>query len=127
MDDSLTNYKIIGFNEAIAQILVKFDLVDHAIPLDLHPDENGMFLEGEELDRWIRGACPTGFIVRKQLIQSGIKNIDSIRALVQPPEPEPVNTDAQDVPANPVQEQTTPVELNPDEILSIVNKLDGNT
>lgn len=94
MEDNLTNYKIIGFDESIAQIIVKYDLVDYAIPLDLHPDENGYFLEGEELDRWIRNACPTGFITRKKVLENGIKNIDSIRSLVQPLENES-NTSSQ--------------------------------
>lgn len=82
--DISTNYKIVKFDEVIGQILVKFDEAEHLIPVDLHPNEEGHLLEGEVLDQYIRGFCPTEHIARKNTFANGIKNLDSIRALVQP-------------------------------------------
>lgn len=77
-----TDYKIVGFDESIGQIQVKYDVIPYNIPLDLHPDEDGHLLEGEELDRWIRNACPIGYVLRENIFKNGIKNLDAIRSLV---------------------------------------------
>lgn len=77
-----TDYKIVGFDELIGQIHVKFDVIPYIVPLDLHPDENGNLLEGEALDYWIRNACPIGYVLRENIFKNGIKNLDSIRSLV---------------------------------------------
>lgn len=87
--DISTNYKIVNFNEQHGQLTIKYDVVDHFIHLDLHPDENGLLPEGEELDIYIRGACPTGFVYRKNLFENGVKNLDAIRSLVEPMPEEP--------------------------------------
>lgn len=96
--DISTNYKIVKFDETIGQILVKFDEVSHLIPIDLHPNENGHLLEGDELDNYIRGFFPFEHVSRLNTLKDGVKNLDSIRNLVQPmpelePQPEiPTNT-----------------------------------
>lgn len=81
--DISTNYKIVKFDEVIGQILVKYDEVDHLVPLDLHPNEEGHLLEGVELDAYIRSFCPIEHIARKNTFANGIKNLDAIRNLVQ--------------------------------------------
>lgn len=83
MSEISTDYKIVGFDETIGQLQIKYDVIPYLVPLDLHPDEEGHLLEGEPLDRFIRGACPIGFVIRQRLFEQGIKNIDSIKALVQ--------------------------------------------
>lgn len=87
-----TDYKIVSFDESIGQIQVKYDVIPYNVPLDLHPDEEGNLLEGEQLDIWIRNACPIGYVLRENAFKSGIKNLDAIRSLVvktEEPEPEP--------------------------------------
>lgn len=84
MMDISTDYKIVAFDETIGQLQIKFDVIPYLIPLDLHPDEDGHLLEGEQLDQFIRGACPIGYVIRQRIFNEGIKNLDSIKALVQP-------------------------------------------
>lgn len=112
--DISTNYKIVKFDEVIGQILVKFDEAEHLIPVDLHPNEQGHLLEGEALDQYIRGFCPLEHITRKNVFANGIKNLDSIRALVQPlPEEPKVIETVEDV--NPA--------IHPDEIQKLIEQI----
>lgn len=109
-----TDYKIIGFDETIGQIHVKYDVIPYMVPLDLHPDEDGNLLEGEELDHWIRTACPIGYVLRENVFKSGIKNLDTIRSLVvKTEEPDNIATnDLRDIPP------TTPEEI--EELINII-------
>jgi hypothetical protein len=59
-----TDYKIIGFDPTRGQILVKFDLLPYNIPFDLHLTPERLYPEGDVLDRYIRGVCPTAHVQR---------------------------------------------------------------
>ncbi len=112
MSDISTDYKIVAFDEVIGQLQIKYDVIPYLVPLDLHPDETGHLLEGEQLDQFIRGACPIGFVIRQRIFNEGIKNIDSIKALVQPlPEETPE--------VSPTQEP----QLSSDEIDQLINSI----
>ncbi len=112
MSDISTDYKIVAFDEVIGQLQIKYDVIPYLVPLDLHPDETGHLLEGEQLDQFIRGACPIGFVIRQRIFNEGIKNIDSIKALVQPlPEEAPE--------VSPTQEP----QLSSDEIDQLINSI----
>ena len=89
----LTDYDIIGFDETVGQIQVHFKILNYPILVDLHPDETGHYPEGEVLDAFIRGLCPTGHYIRSQAIAAGIPNASKIAALVVPstlPKPQTV-------------------------------------
>lgn len=110
MSDISTDYKIVAFDEVIGQLQIKYDVIPYLVPLDLHPDETGHLPEGEQLDQFIRGACPIGFVIRQRIFNEGIKNIDSIKALVQPlPEETPS-----------IQEEP---QLSSDEIDQLINSI----
>jgi hypothetical protein len=109
-----TDYKIVGFDETIGQIQIKYDVIPYTIPLDLHPDDEGNLLEGEQLDIWIRNACPIGYVLRENTFKSGIKNLDAIRSLVvKIEEPDDITTNnLRDIPP------TSPEEI--EEIINII-------
>jgi hypothetical protein len=86
-----TDYKIIGFNANRGQILVKFDVLPHTIPLDLHLTPEGLYPEGDVLDRYIRGVCPTAHVQRHETISKGVLNADVIASLVQELPSDPVD------------------------------------
>jgi len=82
-----TDYKITNFNEELGQITIQFNELNYPLNLDLHLDKNGHYLEGDALDRYIRGIFPVGNLQRSNKIAAGVPNVESIRVLVEP-EPE---------------------------------------
>ena len=76
------NYTIRGFDENNGSITVEFhDLGTWSLDL---PVENGKYPEGEALETFIQGFYPSWVIERKQTLNAGISNAESIKALVNP-------------------------------------------
>jgi hypothetical protein len=77
-----TNYKIVNFNEATAQIFVRYSDFP-LISIDLPIDQDGNVPVNEQLDLYIKGFLPTHEIARKQQCLKGITNANAIRTLVE--------------------------------------------
>lgn len=75
-------YKIVEFNKTAGQIKITCDGLDGTILIDL-PINDGKYLEGNELDNYIRGFVPTWHIERSENIKKGIPNSDYIASLVE--------------------------------------------
>jgi homoserine dehydrogenase len=80
MYNSSLKYKIIAFNETTGQIVVKPENMS-PLCVDL-PIQNNKYLEGLELDNYIRTFIPTGVSERPKLIEK-VTNKDAIAALVE--------------------------------------------
>jgi hypothetical protein len=78
-------YKIIKLDEVYGQIVVRPEGFD-PMCIDLPIDTDGVIPEGEALHAYIDGFLPYYFIERKDKLAAGIKNVDSIKALVEPEE-----------------------------------------
>jgi len=91
----ITDYKITAFDQTNGRLEIKFENLENKIYLDLHPDQSGLYPEGDKLDTMIRGVFPKSHIERKEKIASGIANSAAIAALVQPddisPTPQSLN------------------------------------
>jgi hypothetical protein len=79
----ITDYKITAFDQTNGRLEIKFENLEHKIHLDLHPDQSGLYPEGDKLDTMIRGVFPKSHIERKEKIASGIANSSAIASLVQ--------------------------------------------
>jgi hypothetical protein len=75
-------YKIINFNQDMAQITIVVDEFESPFTIDLPIDDEGYLPEGDALDYYIRGFIPAWEIERRRKIKD-IKNIESISKLVQ--------------------------------------------
>lgn len=77
-------YDIIDFDENTGNILVKFNLPLFSETFNIElPIVDDMFIEGDELDLYIKGFIPVGNSVREKALQKGIKNLDKIKSLVK--------------------------------------------
>jgi hypothetical protein len=85
-----SNYKIIKFNEATGQIIVRFRDME-PISVDLPIDAEGNALSGNQLSDYLRGFIPTWHYDRLEKISSGISNAAEIHALVEPEPTEEVS------------------------------------
>lgn len=72
-------YKIVKFNAAQGQIIVKCQELYFNVDL---PIINGLFPVGEELDSLIQGFIPVWHFERLSLLAAGVANADAIQALV---------------------------------------------
>ena len=77
------DYKITEFNSQTAQIVVNFIPLNVDISIDLPIDSNGNVPTGDVLDTYIKGFLPYGVIQRQALLQKGIKNSNTIIAMIQ--------------------------------------------
>lgn len=80
-------YRIADFIAASGQIIVECVDLDYKITIDL-PITDGKYLEGKELDTYIRGFIPTWVVDRSINIKNGISNEDYFHALVNKSEEE---------------------------------------
>ena len=76
------SYKIVEFYAGSGQIKIACDGLEGTLLIDL-PIDNGKYLEGDELDNYIRGFVPTWHIERSENIKKGISNSDYILNLVE--------------------------------------------
>jgi hypothetical protein len=74
-------YRIADFIASSGQIIVECIDLDYKITIDL-PITNGKYLEGKELDTYIRGFIPTWVVDRSINIRNGISNEDYFHTLV---------------------------------------------
>jgi hypothetical protein len=79
MYNSSLKYKIISFNETTGQIIVEPENMS-PLAVDL-PIENGKYIEGLQLDTYIRGIIPSNVSNRKEIV-AGVTNKESIAVLV---------------------------------------------
>lgn len=80
-------YQIISFDESVGQIVVECS-EGITFALDL-PIENGLYPEGDELDTLIKQFLPTWVIHRKQIIASGVSNVNNIKKIIVPKDIQP--------------------------------------
>lgn len=79
-------YKILAFNEAIGEVVVKFETPHFKDVLNIIlPIEDDLYPEGEALDNYILGFVPYRDEVRCVCLERGVKNVDRLKALVEPP------------------------------------------
>lgn len=77
------NQTIIDFNEETCQVVVYVEgLAPYAV--DLPIDDEGLTLEGDALDRYLRGFYPSQHFDRKEKLKNGVKNAEAVRAKVRP-------------------------------------------
>jgi len=74
-------YKIVNFWPTTGQIEIECEGYNKRIAIDL-PIDNGKYPEGDDLDIYIRGFVPSWLIQRNKLLNAGITNSDTIKALV---------------------------------------------
>lgn len=76
MDD----YIVLEFVRKTGQLMVQFTHYHYTLSIDI-PIENGRYIEGDALDRYIRGLAPRWNDVRRDTISRGIENEDAIASL----------------------------------------------
>ena len=76
------SYKITSFNPSTGQISIICDEYPMQLMVDL-PINDGKYLEGDELDNYIRGFIPVWLIDRQKQIAKGITNENYINTLIQ--------------------------------------------
>jgi len=84
----MSSYKVVGFSEVSGSISVEYDVNFPSINVDIPLDENGLYITGEALDKYIQGFIPTWHLDRLAKLKAGISNASEIQSLVQ----EPTNT-----------------------------------
>jgi hypothetical protein len=80
-------YQVVDFIASSGQIIVECAGLNYKVTIDL-PITDGKYLEGKELDTYIRGFIPTWVVDRSMNIKNGISNEDYFYALVNKTEEE---------------------------------------
>jgi hypothetical protein len=80
-------YRVVDFIASSGQIIVECVGLNYKVTIDL-PITDGKYLEGKELDTYIRGFIPTWVVDRSMNIKNGISNEDYFHALVNKSEEE---------------------------------------
>lgn len=83
----MISYQITSFNPSFGNIYVLFkkdDVVIASYNVDVPLTDAGLFITGEELDRYLLGMFPQHVIDRKNKLEAGIPNATAIASLVVP-------------------------------------------
>lgn len=74
-------YRIVDFIESTGQIIVEYNNYYGTISIDV-PVENNKFIEGEQLNSYIKGFLPVSPVNRTSLVRT-VTNKDYIKSLIE--------------------------------------------